>query len=79
MLAALIYALAFSPWGIATQTGTERPPERRRTRETLLHWSAALSFSLTLGYCYEWLRHRSPREQAADAVSDWIPARASPS
>ena len=75
MLAALIYALAFSPWGAATQTGTERPPERRRTRETLLHWTAALSFSLTLGYSYEWLRDRSTKERAEDAVSAWTPAR----
>jgi hypothetical protein len=52
LLAALIYGLAFSPWGAATQTGTERPVERRPTRETLLHWTAALSFSLTLAYLY---------------------------
>jgi hypothetical protein len=52
LLAALIYALAFSPWGAATQTGTERPVEHRPTRETLLHWTAALSFSLTLAYLY---------------------------
>ena len=47
MLAGLIYILAFSPWGAATQTGTERHPARRRARETLMHWTAALSFSLT--------------------------------
>jgi hypothetical protein len=52
LLAALIYALAFSPWGAATQTGTEHPVEVRPTRETLLHWTAALSFSLTLAYLY---------------------------
>jgi hypothetical protein len=62
MLAALIYALAFSPWGAATQTGTERPSERRPTRETLMHWTAALSFSLTTAYIYDWLRRRrTPR------------------
>ena len=53
LLAALIYTLAFSPWGAATQTGAERPAERRATRETLLHWTAALSFSLTLAYLYD--------------------------
>jgi hypothetical protein len=58
MLAGLIYTLAFSPWGAATQTGTERPPERRPTRETLMHWTAALSFSLTTAYVYDWLRRR---------------------
>jgi hypothetical protein len=68
LLAALIYALAFSPWGAATQTGTERPPERRSNRETLLHWTAALSFSLTTAYAYRWLRRRSALEPAADAA-----------
>jgi hypothetical protein len=83
MLAALIYALAFSPWGAATQTGTERPAHRRRTRETLLHWTAALSFSLSTGYLYEWLRRRSTVdrvdravvEDAARAASDSTSAR----
>jgi hypothetical protein len=53
LLAALIYTVAFSPWGAATQTGTERPVETRPTRETLLHWTAALSFSLSLAYLYD--------------------------
>lgn len=53
LLATLICALAFSPWGAATQTGTERPVASRPTRETLLHWTAALSFSLTLAYLHE--------------------------
>jgi hypothetical protein len=52
LLGALIYTLAFSPWGAATQTGTERPTESRPTRETLLHWTAALSFALSLAYMY---------------------------
>jgi hypothetical protein len=58
LLSALIYALAFSPWGVATQTGTERPVEVRPTRETLLHWTAALSFALTLAYLFARLEHR---------------------
>jgi hypothetical protein len=58
MLAALIYALAFSSWGAATQTGTERHPRHRSLRETLMHGTAALSFSLTTAYAYEWLRRR---------------------
>lgn len=58
MLASMIYALAFSPWGAATQTGTERPAEHRPTRETLLHWTAALSFSLTAAYLHDWLGGR---------------------
>jgi hypothetical protein len=80
MLAALIYALAFSPWGAATQTGTERPPERRPTRETLMHWTAALSFSLTTAYVYDWLRRRSKQkrgvvERAVHATPAWQPDR----
>jgi hypothetical protein len=51
LLAALIYSVAFSPWGAATQNGAERPPDRRPEREPLLHWTAALSFSLTAAYC----------------------------
>ena len=58
LLAALIYALAFSPWGAATQIGTERPVETRPTRETLLHWTAALSFSLAVAYLYARLEPR---------------------
>ena len=70
LLAAIIYGVAFSPWGAATQTGTERPPERRRTRETLLHWTAALSFSLTTAFTYRWLRDRSLSEQVHDNLAD---------
>jgi hypothetical protein len=70
LLAAIIYAAAFSPWGAATQTGTERPPERRRTRETLLHWTAALSFGLSTAFTYRWLRRRSVSEQVDDNLAD---------
>lgn len=70
LLAALIYTLAFSPWGAATQTGTEQPVQRRPTRETLLHWTAALSFSLTLAYLYDLLRRpRSSTRQTLAAVA----------
>ncbi len=57
LLAALIYTLAFSPWGVATQTGTEHPVERRPARHTLLQWTAALSFSLSLAYLYDRMQH----------------------
>src|SRR5689334_10815729 len=40
-LGAIIYTAAFSRIGGATRTGAERPPERRRGFETLLHCSAA--------------------------------------
>ncbi len=58
LLGAVIYALAFSPLGAATRTGTERPPERRSGAETLVHCAAAWSFALTLSYAYRWLRER---------------------
>ncbi|MCA1644154.1 MAG: hypothetical protein LC797_01380 [Chloroflexi bacterium] len=69
LLAALIYTLAFSPWGAATQTRTERPVETRPTRETLLHWTAALSFSLTLAYLYEHLVRRPRAEHPLAAAA----------
>ena len=76
MLAGLIYTLAFSPWGAATQTGTERHPARRRHRETVLHWTAALSFSLSTSYLYDWLRRRSEAQREIDEHDP--PANAAP-
>lgn len=70
LLAALIYTLAFSPWGAATQTGTEQPVQKRPTRETLLHWTAALSFSLPLAYLYDFMqRPRSTTRQTVAALA----------
>ena len=63
LLGALIYAAAFSPWGAATHTGTEQPVERRHTHETLLHWTAALSYSLSLAYLFARIE-RWPRTEA---------------
>jgi hypothetical protein len=45
-LGAVLYALAFSPLGMAVQTGTERPPERRPAAKTAVAWSVALTFGL---------------------------------
>jgi hypothetical protein len=56
LLGAVIYTAAFSPIGGATRTGAERPPAKRRPHETLLHCSAAFSFSLTTAFVYAWLR-----------------------
>jgi hypothetical protein len=56
LLASVIYLLAFSPWGAATQAGAEAPTEERPARETLLHWSAALTFSLVTAYLYQAFR-----------------------
>jgi hypothetical protein len=67
LLGALIYTLAFSPWGAATQTRTERPVETRPTRETLIHWTAALSFALSTAYVYARL-HRWPRAEKVAAA-----------
>jgi hypothetical protein len=69
LLAALIYGLAFSPWGAATQTGTEHPVATRPARDTLLHWTAALSFSLALAYLHPRL------EPTPDAGSTGVPGR----
>jgi hypothetical protein len=67
-LGALIYTLAFSHIGAATHSRTEPPPGRRRWRETLLHWTAALSFALTTAYTERWLR------RADDRAADWLPS-----
>jgi hypothetical protein len=58
LLAALIYTAAFSQIGAATQTGAERDPEQRQGGERLVHWTAALTFGLTIAYTYRWLRER---------------------
>jgi hypothetical protein len=46
LLGAVLYALAFGPLGMAVQTGTERPPERRPAAKTAVAWSVALTFGL---------------------------------
>lgn len=58
LLGGVIYTAAFSPIGGASRTGAERSPERRSWKETLLHWSAAMSFALTTAYSYRWLRNK---------------------
>jgi hypothetical protein len=55
-LGGVIYTAAFSPVGGASRTGAERPPGRRAPHETVMHWSAALSFAITLAFVYRWLR-----------------------
>jgi hypothetical protein len=66
-LATVIYAAAFSPWGAATKTRTERPPGRRPTGDTVLHLTAALTFSAVTALTFEWLRHR-PRPPSVDGA-----------
>ncbi len=56
LLGVVIYTAAFSPLGGATRTGAERPLEKRRPHEMLLHSSAALSFGLMNAFAYRWLR-----------------------
>ena len=46
LLGAVLYALAFGPFGMAVQTGTERPPARRPAAKTAVAWSVALTFGL---------------------------------
>jgi hypothetical protein len=69
LLAALIYAAAFSPWGAASQTGAERPTHRRPDRESLLHWTAALTFSLATAYAYGWWRRRAAAPRPTTGVA----------
>jgi len=58
LLGGVIYLLAFSRWGAGTRTGTEPHPDRRSWRQDALHWTAALSFSLTTALVYGWLAGR---------------------
>jgi hypothetical protein len=57
-LGLVIYVAAFSSIGAGTQTGAERPPERRQPAERLIQWSAALSFAATMAASYRWIRER---------------------
>jgi hypothetical protein len=41
------------PWGAATQSGAESAVETRPLRESLLHSTAALTFSASLAYLQE--------------------------
>lgn len=61
LMAAVIYLLAFSRIGGATQTGSEPHPERRRRKEFVVHLTPALTFSLLTAYGYEWLRKAATR------------------
>ena len=58
LLTAVVYTAAFSAVGGATQTGTERPPERRDWRDTVVHCTAAGGFAFSTAYLYHWLRER---------------------
>lgn len=58
ILAGFIYLAAFSPIGAATRTGAERQVGQRDSRETVMHWTAALTFALTNAFTYRWLRDR---------------------
>lgn len=52
LLATLIYAITFTPWGGAVKTGTEEPPRRRSAAKELVLVTAPLTFALgtALGY-----------------------------
>jgi hypothetical protein len=54
----VIYATAYSPVGTATRAGTEREPERRSIKETVVHCAAAFSFAWTTSLSYRWLREQ---------------------
>lgn len=57
-LGALIYAVAFSRFGVATLARTERPPDRRGKHEWAVHLVSPFSFSLVLASTYRWWRGR---------------------
>lgn len=67
-LGAIIYLAAFSRWGGATQTETETHPDRRPLRESILHLSAVLSFSLTCAYGCRLLRGTGDERRSANAA-----------
>jgi hypothetical protein len=58
LLGLVIYTAAFSPLGGATRTGAVPPAGFRPRRETLMEWTAALSFAYTAAFAYRWLRER---------------------
>ena len=58
-LGGLIYGLAFSRAGAATQAGSESHPERRPGREFAMHWTPALTFGMLTAFGYEWLHRRA--------------------
>jgi hypothetical protein len=58
LLGLVIYTAAFSRFGGATRTGAVPPPGFRPRRETLMEWTAALSFAYTASFAYRWLRDR---------------------
>src|SRR5690606_20297724 len=75
MLGTLIYGITFPRWGGAVLTGTERPPERRTSRMTLVAWSVALSFGVVTGFLYDRLSRReaqpaSPTREAGRPAVD---------
>lgn len=46
------------PVGADTRTGAEDAPERQPPRQTLVQWTAALTFALTTAVTYRWLCER---------------------
>ena len=58
VLGAVIYGLAFSRAGAATQSGSESHPERRPRREFAMHLTPAFTFSMLTAFGYEWLQRR---------------------
>jgi hypothetical protein len=59
VLGGIIYGMAFSRAGAATQTGSELHPERRPRREFAMHLTPAFTFSMLTAYGYEWLHRRA--------------------
>jgi hypothetical protein len=68
-LGTLLHQLAFSPWGAAVQTGTERPPHRRTWRMSVVTWSVALTYGLVTALVYERLSPVDGRDENDTAAA----------
>lgn len=58
-MGALIYGITFPRWGVATLTGTERPPRRRTARMEFVAASVAIGFGVMAAQVYESIRDES--------------------
>lgn len=62
VMGGIIYGITFPRWGLATLTGTERPPHRRTARMEAVALSVAVGFGLIAACSYEALRSHPVNE-----------------
>lgn len=58
LLGGLIYGTTFPRWGAAVLSRTERPPERRTRRMSLVDLSVAMSFGFATALIYDRIQRR---------------------